>query len=452
MTPRSSLVLEAAEFVTALTRETIPPSIWEKARRALLHNMAVAMAGSTLAQTALEWGRRRSPAATGARVLHLGSRVGAADAAFVNACIMHARAQDDIHLPSLSHFGAAAVPAALAIGESDDLSGEDLIVALVAGYEVAAWIGEGVAAQSTTNGFRASGIYGVFAAAAAASRLMALECDEVAHALAIASSFASGTNQTWLGGTEEYQFQVGAASRNGVEASLIAAAGGSGSPDALEGAAGFYRAFLGTVPDAPDATTLGQQWRIRDVTFKPYPVCALLQAPIEEAIVLRRCQGRDVVVDRATLTLSPVEAAYPGTREKGPFIAHSAALMSAAFCLSVALGEGKFEASDLLRFDEPQLLERAQHVTVVADADLAPREFRLRASFTDGRAAGTDFSPTPATFNWPQDELERRVLSLADEFPDWCDANSLISAIARIEDMRIADLVDVCLQPSLERL
>jgi 2-methylcitrate dehydratase PrpD len=441
-----SLARRVTEFTSALQPSTVPPAVWDKARRAVLHNLSVAVAGERLAQVPLRVGERQmAPTSGGARTLIQGRVVPVGQAAFINACLVHARAQDDVYFPGLTHVGAATLPAALALAEERDLSGEDLILAVVAGYEAAGALSEGIAPRTTAHGFRASGLYGVFGAAAAASRLMGLGPEATAHALAIAASFAGGTNQTWLAGTQEWQFHLGAASRSGLEAAILADAGGTGAPDALEGIAGFYQAYLHDTSEVRHlGDDLGSKWRTLDVTFKPYPVCAILQAPVTEAIALRTERpGR--AIRHATLTLSPVEAAYPGTDKQGPFEDVGGALMSAAFCLAVAFTEGKVTAGDLYRHHDPEFLGIAERIAVAADPSLPPRSFRLDVEFDDGPASA-GFEADDSTFNWEQDELAERVRALRGEVPPSIDLDRLIGLTEKLESHQVADLVSACIK------
>lgn len=435
-----------ADFASGLTRADVPDVVWEKARRAILHNLSVALAGERLARVPLELGlRSAAPSHGGGRTLLRGDRVAPATAAFVNACLVHARAQDDVYFPGLTHVGAATIPAALALGEDRDRGGADLILAVVAGYEAAGALSDGVAPRTTAHGFRASGIYGVFGAAVASAMMLGLDVANIRNAVGIAASFAAGTNQTWLSGTQEWQFQLGAAARSGVDAALIAEAGGTGAPDALEGASGFYRAYLhdtsGLVATGAD---LGSRWRTLDVTFKPYPVCAILQAPVTEAIRLRGLSPDAAGVTGARLTLSPGEAGYPGTDEKGPFTDVGAALMSAAYCLSVALSEGSVTAADLVRHRDEGLLDLAQRIDVIADPAMPARSFRLEVDFADGTRT-TRFDADNTTFNWTAEELAERVRALRPEVPGSIDLERLMATVASLEESPVRRLVGECL-------
>ena len=75
------------------------------------------------------------------------------------------------------------------------------------------------------------------------------------HALAIAASMASGIKANF--GTDCKPLHVGHASRCGVEAALLAQAGFTGNPDALEHADGFGSTHGGGAKPMWDQTTIG---------------------------------------------------------------------------------------------------------------------------------------------------------------------------------------------------
>lgn len=402
-------------FVAELDREDIPDDVLEVARCALLHNLAVAAAGAQVVAVPEAWARSRvTRPGTGARTFRSGIEVTPADAAFVNACLVHARAQDDTYFPGLTHVGAATAPAVLALAERHGATLGDVVVALVAGYEIAAALGAAAAPVSTRHGFRASGIYGPFGAAAGTSKILDLDSEAAAHAIAIASSFSSGTNQTWVGGSSEWQLQLGNAARSGLEAATVASFGATGSADAFEGAAGFYAAYArnATVADSI-GNDLGAVWRTRDVTFKAHPVCAILQGPVEAAIGLRAASGGTDLA-AATLRLSPAEFGYPGTDRTPPFTDPGSALMSATYCLGLALGHGGVNAADLARSEESGLRELSARVDLVADPALDAREFVVEVEWSDGRkdmARQPDGRPGP----WPRPELDAHLARLQPE-------------------------------------
>lgn len=433
-----------AEFTHGLRVDTLPADVREKLRVTLLHNLAVALADDVVTEVPLRYADSMGPG-SGARLLRTGREVAPDTAAFVNATMIHARAQDDVYFPGLTHVGATLTPAVLALGEQLDSPGEELVAALAAGYEAAGALSEGFAERTTPRGFRATGIYGVLGAAAGAARLLGLDRDATAHALAIASSLSSGTNQTWVAGSQEWLFHVGFCARNGLLAARLAAAGGVGAPDAFEGAQGFYRAVLGEQTDLSHvAADLGSVWRVRGVTYKPYPVCAILQSPVSDAVTLREQRSlTPELVGAARLTLSPVEAAYPGTDSTGPFRGAGDALMSAQFCLAVALERGTVTASDLLRTDDAGLLDLAGRIEVEADPALDPRSFRLEIELRDGGRV-EHVSAGAEEFNWDRAGLLAQLDAMAGELPPRPAMERLVGAVLDVESRPVRELVSAC--------
>ena len=202
------------------------------------------MAAGERAEPALSLARGTGPGT--ATLIGDGERVHVEQAAFANAVLMHARAQDDTHYPSQTHPGTAVIPAALAMGEHAEADGARFLAAIVAGYEVATAVGEELADAAIERGFRAASIFGALGAAAAGAVAAGLDEDRSANAIALAASFAAGLAQTWTDGAEEWSYQLGLAARSGVTATLLARAGVNGARFALEGASGFAAAFAGT--------------------------------------------------------------------------------------------------------------------------------------------------------------------------------------------------------------
>jgi len=445
----STLTQRIGQFTSALGREQIPPAVWEKSKVSLLHNLGVGLAGQDLlmapgyAQSLGEQG----PMAC-ARLLITGRPATPETAAFVNAALMHARAQDDVYFPGLTHAGAIMSPAVLAVAEQLGSSGSEVITALIAGYEAMGAISQGFAKRTTPRGFRASGIYGGFAAAAGVARLLGLDARATAHALGMAASAASGTNQTWVSGTQEWQMQLGLASRNGILAARLAAAGATAAPDALEGSAGFYRAFLGEV-DGVDGVgrDLGQAWRSLDVTYKPFAVCAILQAPVTQAMALserHQLKAEDIAAVR--LRLNPAEAAYPGTDSQGPFSDIGATLMSAPFCMALALIERKVLGRDLKRLDDPRLSPLISRSTVIPDASLGTRSFILEVDLRNGQTLKHVEQTRGEPFNWNRDEVRANLLAMSAEMP--CDLAGIDQLCQRVLDAELfsaRQIMDACI-------
>ena len=86
--------------------------------------------------------QHRSAAPRKSSVVGTGLRTSAVVAALANGMLAHADETDDLHAPSRTHPGCAVVPAALAIAERVQASGERFVRAVVLGYDVCARVNE----------------------------------------------------------------------------------------------------------------------------------------------------------------------------------------------------------------------------------------------------------------------------------------------------------------------
>jgi 2-methylcitrate dehydratase PrpD len=336
-----------AAFIAGLSLGDIPPEVLAKTKVRLLDCLGTGLAARGLRVPGIAQafvGDNRGPAT----ILGRNERVPAIDAAFVNATLINGRSEDDFL--QKSHPGALTIPSALAVSEEMSLSGADVLVSLVAGYEIVGRVYMG--GPTMLPRFRASGVAGTVGAAATASRLMRLDVTGVMNALGCAAVFAHGFGQGFLSGTTEVKLNVGMASRNGLTAATLARLGATASPYAFEGEAGFYRAFSNTVADIAAATRdLGKHFLIEDTVYKECPVCIFTQTPVALA---RSIASQVDVEDIERVTIRAPELTYsnPGFTNVAPYKTHLQAVVSARFCAAAALLGKPVETHDF--YDETE--------------------------------------------------------------------------------------------------
>jgi 2-methylcitrate dehydratase PrpD len=385
-----------AELTVALRSDALPATVLESARCHLLYNLACGLAapGAAAAACAVTKGLRPREAT----VLDDGTRVPAESAAFANAVLLHARAQDDTHLPSECHPGAVVIPVALALAEQLNATPQAFLAAMVAGYEVTGAVGEPIAHEAIGRGFRASMVFGTLGAAATAGSLMGLDAAEIANAISLSTSLSGGLGQSWIDGSSEWVYHMGAAARNGILAARLAAAGERGARNALEGSAGFMRAFGGREDWQPPADWgLGERFRICEVIYKPYPVCNVTQNPVALAIDLATTHDiRPTDVTAIRLALNPTDRANPGTLNRGPFDGVASTLMSAPYCVAMALVQRSATLSGLHAFEDPAIARLVTLVEVSPDERLASLGARLELDLVDGRTLAAEASADTA--------------------------------------------------------
>ena len=265
------------------------------AKRCIIDGLGVMLAGSTqevghiLRAHVAESDVRSQATVFGTSPL----RTGASSAALVNGTSGHALDWDDTQLATsadrifglLTHPTVPPLVAALAVGEPRHASGSQVLEAFLTGFEVECKIAEAIHPNHYKKGFHSSGTIGTFGAMVAAAKLLGLGRDAVAHALAIASSMASGIRVNF--GTMTKPLHVGRAAQNGVVAAELAQRGLTGGHDGLEPPWGFFQVFShGEGFDADRiAGKLGNPHTIvwPGVSIKPYP-CGVLGHPTMDAM------------------------------------------------------------------------------------------------------------------------------------------------------------------------
>jgi 2-methylcitrate dehydratase PrpD len=287
--PAAGATQAIVDFVSALRHAALTDEVRHYARRHLLDTVGVMIAGAggevaTRAEAVLAAVRPagRVPVAGRAR------RADLLDAAFLGGTAAHGIELDDGFRQGSVHPGCVVMPAVLALGYERRITGASLIEAIVAGYEAEIAIGRACHPDLRQRGFHPAAAVGVFGAVMAAGKLRGLSSVKLAHALGIAASSAAGLFAFVNGGGDIKRLHAGHASREGLQAALLAEQGIEGPPDVIEARDGFMQAFafgrngkprgIALPPDAP--------FGITDCYIKPYPCCRHIQPAVEALIGL----------------------------------------------------------------------------------------------------------------------------------------------------------------------
>ena len=274
-------------FVHALHYAALPDDVRHYARRHLLDTVGVMIAGAggevaSRAEAMLAQVRPagRVPVPGRAR------RADLLDAAFLGGTAAHGIELDDGFTKGSVHPGCAVVPAVLAVGFSQGVNGKMLLEAMVAGYETVTAIGRTVHPDLRHRGFHPTGAVAVFGAAMAAGKLCGIDTAKLGNAMGIAASSAAGLFAFVNGGADIKRLHAGHASREGLQAALLAAQGVAGPPGVLEARDGFMQAFAFERPEKARPITLppNEPWGVTDCYIKPNPCCRHIQ-PATEAVI-----------------------------------------------------------------------------------------------------------------------------------------------------------------------
>lgn len=298
---------ELADFAAGLSVSGLPVEVTAQAGRLLLDaccSMLVGSATSNAHRAVAVYSA--APDGRGVVVGH-NRGVSAEIAALLNGISAHECGVDDFHAPTRTHPGAVVVPAVLAAAaESPDVSGDDVLAAIIVGYEVTARLSLAMGVKGLfARGFHPGAVCGSVGAAVAAARLMGLPASGIVAAIGLASSQASGL-LTWEHDPTHTlkSFQVGSAARIGVTSAMFASGGYAPATDVLSGEHNLLAAFSDIV-DLAAFADLGQTFAVNDMTIKRHAGCGQIHSSIDAVIDMRDEDGiRPDNIDRIDIELA----------------------------------------------------------------------------------------------------------------------------------------------------
>jgi 2-methylcitrate dehydratase PrpD len=286
---------QVASWIAGLRYDALPPRTREVVRILLLDTLGCGVHGHATpwARMLLQWARAGTAGKGEATVWgESAPSLRASDAALVNGTAVHAFELDDYHQAKL-HPGAAVIPAAVAMAEKLGSSGEQLVTAIAAGYEVMIRSSLALNPSATRlRGWHLTGVCGPFGAAAACASLLRLNEEQTAWALGLAGTQGSGLWAFNADGTMSKRFHAGRAAQSGVMAAELAALGFTGPTQIYEfHDGGVLKAFSDASDATPLTRDLGKVFHLDLTSIKPYSCCGSTHSYVDAALELRRRLG-----------------------------------------------------------------------------------------------------------------------------------------------------------------
>jgi 2-methylcitrate dehydratase PrpD len=204
-------------------------------------------------------------------------------AAWANATVAASADLDDTSYSAVGHPGAAIIPTALAIGQETGATLDQIIAAIVIGYEVGVTIG----AARKRDEFGVTITWAAFAVVATAAALLGLDAAEIEQALGIAGGHLP--THTPLGPPRlegsDVKEGIAWAVHTGIMSVLMAQNGHTGPRNVLN---------IKELYDYPEDLKLGSSQRILDTYFKLSATCRYTHAPADAAWALVKQHGISV--------------------------------------------------------------------------------------------------------------------------------------------------------------
>ena len=269
---------ELARFASELQAKNIPAEVMSRAEDLLVDWFGSAIAGKgsrpveIITQFAQDMGGFTATHAGPSEILITRKNSSPFLAAMANAAASHVAEQDDVHNGSVFHPATVVFPPALACAQAIGASGEDLLVAAVAGYEVGIRVGEFLG-RSHYKVFHTTGTAGTIAAAAAVGRLLKLNPSQMLNAFGSAGTQSAGLWEFLRDAADSKQLHTAHAASTGLMSAYIAQSGFTGAQHILEGKQGLAAGMSSDSDPRKLVDQLGSRWTLAETSFKYHASC-----------------------------------------------------------------------------------------------------------------------------------------------------------------------------------
>lgn len=265
---------QLAAFAANLRFADIPASVVHKTEDLLVDWFGSTVAGhgsrpvASITRFALAMGPQDGPS----EVVVSRARTSPYLAAMANAAASHVAEQDDVHNGSVFHPATVVFPAAVAVAQALGASGQQLLTASVAGYEVGIRVGEFLG-RSHYKVFHTTGTAGTLASAAAVGHLLGLDAAQMQHAFGSAGTQAAGLWEFLRTAADSKQLHTAHAAAAGLMSAYLAKDGFTGAAQILEGPQGLAAGMSSDANPAKLTEGLGTRWATAETSFKFHASC-----------------------------------------------------------------------------------------------------------------------------------------------------------------------------------
>ena len=428
------ITAQLAQFVAEHPSQGWSETVEHEAHRTFLNwlGCAIGAARHEAVESALAAVNMLTPAPQ-ATLAGRAERVDMASAALINGISSHTFDFDDTHLKTIIHPAGPVASAVMALAETQNSSGRQVMDALVLGIDVACRMGNLVYPEHYDRGWHITGSTGTLGAAAACARLLGLNAQQTAMALGIAASQPVGLREQF--GTMTKPFHPGGAARAGLMSALMAKHGFTSSARALEAPRGWAQ-VLSTKYDWREAQDeLGQRFEISFNAYKPF-ACGIVIHPSIDACAQLRAQGvKPEEVQSIELRVHPLVLELTGKKTpqdglQGKFSVYHGCAVGLIFGRA---GEEEFSDHIVRREDVVRLRDKVQ---AVVDTSVREESVYVTAHLMDGRSVKVHVEHAIGSLQKPMTDadLERKFHDLSDPILGAGKAQDILAACWRLGD------------------
>lgn len=380
--------VDVVRFVRNLSYDQLPIAVVQKAKYCILDTIGCALVGKAATENTrilcdLLKDLGGTPEST---VFGDGFRTTAMNAALANGTSAHSLDLDDTHREAAFHVGVGSIPAVFALGEKIGSSGQEIITATVAAYEISIRLALAVYPSIKLRGFHQTATCGTFGGAVGAGKILQLNEEQLLNTLGLAGTQAAGIFQFIEDGDMSKRLHPGKSAANGVLSALLAQRGYTGPYRVLEGRYGFPAVFAGEYQSGIMREGLGEKYRIMEIGFKIHAACRYTNTPIDAILMLvnqHEIKPEDVLkgeIKACKISADQIKKKDVQTLLDGQ--------MSGPFSVALAIAHKRAGYTDYISgIKENAVLELTKKFDMVAEPrfGLAERTARVEIQMKDGK-------------------------------------------------------------------
>lgn len=288
-------IAKMSDYTTEIKYDDVPADVVHQIKRVILDSIGCAFIGQTTdrgriaAELAIKLGGKAESSIFGSN-----NKVASTNAAFANGEAMNALDYDALSAAAV-HDVPVIIPATLALAESTNASGKELILSAALAFELSARLkAAGAKIRLNDSGeFKWPEVLGysavTLAAAAGASKLLKLDGEKTANAIAIAGGICPpNIFKKFIDTTPIAMIKycaTGWEAQTALTSAMLAENGYLGNTQLFSGNFGYYKYMgMGDIKEETIAellADLGSNWRSHQINYKQYPCCGHLASVVD---------------------------------------------------------------------------------------------------------------------------------------------------------------------------
>jgi len=344
------------DYLFELSRSSFEQSVNLQAKKCLLDFLGASLAGSKIIKKKTNKFLNKLDTGSGnITVIGLGRKAHLFNALLINSVNAHVTELDDGSRFGMIHPGAVIIPALLAIGEKEKISGKKILAGIIVGYEATIRLATTIQPSHKELGFHATGTCGAIGTSIGVATALNFTKSQFKNSLSASASGSSGLLKAIEGNSELKPFNAGRATLCGVMSAYMAQAGFNGPDNILDGKHGFISMMAKQYDLKQLNDKKNSALTIEQTYFKPYASCRHSHSAIEAVLMINQAHKIKVKDIKKVNIKTYQQAIYRHDHKKITSI--NSAKMSIPYSVAVALKTGQvgLEEFNLKHIQDPDL-------------------------------------------------------------------------------------------------